>query len=236
MTVSRADLASSLAMQDGDALRAILTAADLPASPTDSPRVLAERITTAIWWNWQTPLGFAAIEPSLEAVVADVAHRLRVYVPGDGEGFGMIADLTQGLLEDLNRRGIRIDDLPPEAQARLGRRWVGTAGLGAGAAGSGAAWWGSGKVLGWLSSPIGRWLPYLPRIGPWFGAIRTGAGAVYLVSGPLGIALAVLSVNSALGANYRRLVPLLLGVGALRPCAVTDAEEIADPSQRPAEA
>ncbi|MBA2322096.1 MAG: hypothetical protein H0V89_13200 [Deltaproteobacteria bacterium] len=236
MTVSRGDLASSLSMQDGDALRAILLAADLPAPAGESPRALAERITTAIWWNWQTPLGFATLEPPLESVVADVARKLRVYVPGDAAGFEMIAELTKGLLADLNRRGIRMDDLSPEAQARLGRRWAGTAGLGAGAAGSGAARWGSGKLLAWMSSPIGRWLPFLPKVGPWFVAIRTGAGAVHLVAGPLGIALAVLSVNHALGTNYRRLVPLLLGVGAMRPSAVADAEEIAGAGQRPGEA
>ena len=50
--------------------------------------------------------------------------------------------------------------------------------------------------------------------------------AVHAVSGPLGIALAVLTFNQALGANYRKLVPLVLGVGALRPPPINEAEVI----------
>jgi hypothetical protein len=235
MTVSRAALATSLSLQDPAALRAILGAAGLAAPDDEAPRALAERIATAIWWNYQTPIGWLATEPSLEAIVAHVARKLRVYVPADQLGWDMIGDLTRGLLADLNRRGVRVDDLSPAARARLGRRWGGAVGFGTGAAGSGAARWGSGKVLGWLGSPIGRWLPWIPKVGPWVGRIRTGATAVYVVSGPLAIALAVLSVNSALGANYQRLVPLLLGVGALGPAPVADAEEV-PLGQEPAEA
>jgi hypothetical protein len=36
----------------------------------------------------------------------------------------------------------------------------------------------------------------------------------------------VLSLNSALGTNYHRLVPLVLGVGALGPEPVQDAEVV----------
>ncbi len=235
MTVSRADLTSSLSLQDPAALRAILLAADLEAPDDLGPSDLAERITRAIWWNYQTPIGWLATEPSLETVIHHVAHKLRVYVPGETLGWDRLAALTEGLLADLNRRGVRVDDLTPEAQARLGRTWGGAVGWGTGALGSAAARWGSGKVLGWLASPLGRWLPWIPKVGPWVGTVGNGATAVYAVSGPLAIALAALSVNSALGANYRRLVPLLLGVGALAPSPVADAVEVPlDPE--PAEA
>jgi hypothetical protein len=235
MSVSRADLAASLAVCEPEALKAILLAAELDATDAEA-KVLAERITEAIWWNYSTPLGYAAGTSSLEAIVAHVSRRLRVYVPGDLDGWGMIHELTKGLLEDLNRRGIRVDDLPPTAQARLGKSWGGSITLGAGSASSAGAWYASGKVAGWLTGPIGRWLPYIPKIGPWIGAVGRGAVVVHAVSGPLAIAMGVLSVNSALGTNYRRLVPLLLGVGALAPQAVAEAQELPRPGPTVAEA
>ncbi len=237
MPVSRADLAASLATVDADALRAVLQGAGLAHGPDDSPRQLADRIADGIWWSATTPLGYAAGAGTLESIVADVARKLRIYVPGDRDGWEMIRELTAGLLADMNRRGVRVDELPPEAQARLGRRWGAAATMGAGSAGSAGAWWGAGKVAGWLGAPIFRWAPYIPKVGAWVGAIRTGAVAVNLVAGPLALALAALSVNSALGANYHRLVPLLLGVGALGPLPVSEAVEVGDVgSQRPAEA
>jgi hypothetical protein len=74
-----------------------------------------------------------------------------------------------------------------------------------------------------LKTPIGRLLPLIPYVGPWVGVVKAGASAVHLVTGPLGVAMLVLSVNSSLGTNYARLVPLVLGVGALGPKPVDDA-------------
>lgn len=236
--VSRADLAASLATHDPAALRSVLHGAGLGHEPDDSARQLADRIADAIWWSYNTPLGYAAGFGTLEGIVADVARKLRIYVPGDLDGWGMIRELSAGLLADMNRRGVRVDELPPEARARLGRRWAASATMGAGAAGSAGAGWAAAKVAGWLSSPIFRWAPYIPRVGPVVGAVRTGAVVVSALSAPVALALAALSVNSALGANYYQLVPLLLGVGALGPAPVAEAVEVGGDIgyQRPAEA
>jgi hypothetical protein len=226
MSVTRAELTESLSLHDPEALRAILDAAGVGDGGRTEARELAARLTDAIWWSYTTPLGYVAGTGSLEQIVAHVARTLRVYVPGDLDGWDALRELTRVLLEDLNRRGVRVDDLPPGAQARLGRRWGGAAVLGVGSAGSAGAWWASGKVAGLLATPIARLLPYVPTVGPWVGTVKAGAATIHLVSGPLAIALAVLSVNSALGANYRKLVPLLLGVGALGPSPVAEAEEV----------
>ena len=41
------------------------------------PAQLATRIADAIWWNWSTPLGYAADRATLEDIVAHVARKLR---------------------------------------------------------------------------------------------------------------------------------------------------------------
>ena len=92
------------------------------------------------------------------------------------------------------------------------------------AASSLAAGWTANRILDLFKGPLGRLLPLLPVVGPWMGTIRWGAGAVSIVSGPLGIALSVASLNTALGSNYNKLLPLLLGVGALGPEPVNDAK------------
>ncbi|MEZ4235212.1 MAG: hypothetical protein R3F59_03420 [Myxococcota bacterium] len=91
-------------------------------------------------------------------------------------------------------------------------------------------------MLALLKTPIGRLLPLLPVVGPWVGVVRTGISGLHFVAGPLGIAMTVLSMNSALGSNYQRLVPLVLGVGALGPQGVSDAQVVTAAPKKPAPA
>jgi uncharacterized protein YaaW (UPF0174 family) len=63
-------------------------------------------------------------------------------------------------------------------------------------------------------------------LAPWVHTIGAGARTVYAVTGPLGVALTVLSFNQALGPNYKTLLPLLLGIGALRPNTSSIADEV----------
>lgn len=68
----------------------------------------------------------------------------------------------------------------------------------------------------------------MPRLGPVFLGLRKGATVVARVSGPVGIALALLSLNQSFGARDDDALPLLLGVGLLVRAAepVIDAEEL----------
>lgn len=68
-------------------------------------------------------------------------------------------------------------------------------------------------------------LPLLPPLAPYVRSLRAGAGAVHAVAGPLGVALSVLSINQALGPSYRKLLPLLLGIGALGVDPAAEAVE-----------
>jgi uncharacterized protein YaaW (UPF0174 family) len=55
--------------------------------------------------------------------------------------------------------------------------------------------------------------------------VTRGAGVAAAIGTPAAAVLAVATVNQAMGTNYQRLVPLLLGVGALRAEPVVDAHE-----------
>jgi hypothetical protein len=240
MSTTREQLQRSLAFQDPAALLLILQAAEVDPRGAESSPDLAARIADAIWWNYSTPLGYVTERSSLEDIVRHLARKLGVAdrVDPDSPVWDQVAALTSALVAEVTDSGVPFDRLDPAAQERLRSSWWPPIGLGTGAGGAFATRWGSARVLALLRSPIGRLLPYLPGVGPWVGGARTALSAVHLVSGPLGIALAVLSVNAALGTNYRRLVPLVLGVGALRPSPVEDAT-VVEPSPEsapPAEA
>jgi len=222
---TRADVHAALTVHEPDALAAILGASGLPTDARDA-KALAQQIVDAIWWSYSTPLGYFADQASFEDIVHHVARRLRVDDRVDAQApvYDQASQLTEALLGSLPRSGVALSDLDGESRRRLGASWLPATLLGGGAGGSFAARWGAAKVLGLLDSPIGRWLPYLPTIGPAVNTARSVSAAVHAVSGPLGVALAILSFNQALGANYRRLVPLVLGVGALGVTPVREAE------------
>lgn len=229
MVTSREDLHATLAVHDPDALRLILLAAEVDPAGATTSADLASRIAEAIWWNFCTPLGYYADRTSLEQIVGHVARKLQVSdrVPEAAPVWSRLDAMTRALVPQAEAaRGVAASDLDASTQDRLGRSWMPTVGYGSGAVSSLGARWTSAQLIKLLDGPLGRLLPFLPVVGRWFSTIRWGAGAVKLVTGPLGIALSVASLNSTLGANYRRLVPLLLGVGALGPDPVSDAEVV----------
>jgi hypothetical protein len=241
MAITRDQLEATLAVHDADALRLILHASDVDPRGAETPAALAARIADAIWWNYCTPLGYLAERTSFEDIVRHLARKLGVgdRVDPDVPVWEQVTALTQALVSTLGAGlppdGISLESLDESTRARLYPSWGAPLGWGSGATSSFATRWGTGKVLALLKTPIGRLLPLLPVVGPWIGAVRAGISTVYFVTGPLGVAMAVLSINSALGTNYARLVPLVLGVGALGPQAVMDAEIVrGEPTPTPA--
>jgi len=235
MATTRDQLEATLAVQDADALRLILAASQVDDRGARTPAELAARIADAIWWNYSSPLGYLAERASFEEIVRHLARKLQVddRVDPDQSVWEQVGALTGALVADVPADGISTASLDETTRGRMSPSWWAPIGWGSTASSSFVTRWGSGKVLALLKTPIGRLLPLLPVVGPWVGAIRAGIGAVYLVSGPLGIALTVLSMNSALSTNYQRLVPLVLGVGALGPQPVHDAEVVPAPEPQP---
>lgn len=231
MATTRDDLERSLAIQDADALRLILDASEVDARGAQTAPELAARIADAIWWNYCTPLGYVTERASFEDVVRHLARRLKVAdrVDPDLPVWDQVDALTRALVAEIPQEGISLSALDDSTRGRLSFSWLPPIGMGAGAGTSFVTRWGLGKALALFKTPVGRLLPLLPGVGPWVGTIRAGMSAVHLVAGPLGIALSVMSLNSSLGANYYRLVPLVLGVGALRPSAVEEADVVPEP-------
>ncbi len=225
MKTTRQDLVDALAVHDPAQLRAILDAVGLGPLEAESPRATAERIAAALWWEYATPLGYVAGHSTFDDIVDHVARKLQVAgAIGETDAWTRLRRMTRLVVA---RNGpVSLEDLSPTHRARLSPSWKRTAAFASGASGSFGSWAAGRAILHFSRTNVGRLLPLVPKVGPVVRGIYSGGGAAALFGGPAGIALAVLAANNALGANYHRLVPLLLGVGALGPSAVHDAVEL----------
>ncbi len=227
MPLTRTDVIGVLAVHDPAELRAILAAAGLPSDGND-PRSLAERIVGALWWHGTTPIGAWVDDPPLEALVERAARRLGVWsrVADTPEGWERLRAFTRAVVGADPRSGVRLDDLDPAIRARLAPDWMPSLWMGGGAGTAAGSAWSAGRLLGFLRGPLGRLIPLFPPLAPTYRAVVGALQAARLVAWPLAMGLAVLAVNHALGPDDRKLVPLLLGVGALAPIDVEDAIEM----------
>ncbi|MEN0068395.1 MAG: hypothetical protein AAGA48_40115 [Myxococcota bacterium] len=228
MATTRDQLEATLSVHDADALMLILMASEVDVRDARTSGELAKRLTDAVWWSYCTPVGYLADQQSLEDIVTHVADRfgLQGHLHARDTVYEQLRTLTRELAPMAETHGISVSDLSEHTRRRLGFDWRPTIGFGGGAAGSFGTRWTANRILDLFKGPIGRLLPLLPIVGPWMNSIRWGASAVSTVAGPLGIALSVASLNASLGPNYRKLLPLLLGIGALGPDPVEDAEVV----------
>ena len=212
MTITRSQLQKTLSAKDHNALRAVLDASEVRYEEGDGSERLADRLVAALWWRTHSPAGQVLIPDDLGQLLDRSARRLDLEL-GEGDTWSRLEALTTELLPA--HRPISVDQLDPEVRKRLTRTiWLqlfGTAAAG-GAAGSRIA---AMRLLTWTSGPLWDLLLLLPKVGPALGTLKTGAGTVAAVSGPVGIALALASLNSLLGPRYDQALPLLLGVGLL---------------------
>ncbi len=212
MTITRTELQQTLSAKDHTALRAVLDASDVRYDEGDRGGQLADRLVAALWWRTHSPAGQVLIPDDLGQLLDRAEQRLDIEL-GEGDTWSRLEALTVALLP--GDRPISADQLDPEVRKRLARTvWLqlfGTAAAG-GAAGSGFA---ATRLLTWTTGPLWDLARLLPKVGPAIVTLRTGAGAVAAVSGPVGIALALASLNSLLGPRYDEALPLLLGVGLL---------------------
>lgn len=227
MTTDRDALVDHLAVHGASDLEAVIEAAGVARRGAESPRELAERLVDAVWWNATTPLGYVTDRSSFEDIVDDVVVRLGMeHTVANGTVWRRLESLTGMLALDLDQRGVGLDDLDSATRAKLMPTfWPQLLGI-SGSAGALSAGRLAANLLKWTGGPVGRLLPYVPYIGPWVKVIRAGSRGISVVAGPLGVALAVVSINQSLGANYHRLVPLILGIGALGAAPVEEAVEI----------
>lgn len=233
MAVRRPDVVAALAVHDPAVLRAILEAAHVSPRSADTPPELAARIADALWWNYCTPAGYLAERATLDDIVDHVSRRLKLELVASG-AWARVRELTVEIARQTASQidvsdpsgGVAYSSLDERVQQRLEPSWMPVA-LGAtGGAGSLTAGMVGRVVVRIGATPIGRLLPFVPYVGPVWKGVRTVGGVAAFVGTPLAIGLSAVALNESLGANYRKLVPLLLGVGALGPTAVEEAWEV----------
>lgn len=212
MPVHRREVEARLARCPAEELAVVLQVAGLRAAEEEGAEVLARRLAAALWWRTHTPLGGALLPDQLDALLDRVERKLELR-RGEGDAWQRLAALRRRLLPDGRPRGL--DELDPELRRRLARTH--RLAIGGLAAGTGAA---AGRIAAWrlLAATTGPWwdlLPLVPKLGPVFLGLRAGAGAVLRLSGPVGLALALLSLNASFGAADDEALPLLLGIGLL---------------------
>lgn len=234
MPVRKADLSHALAAHDAEALGQILDAAGVGRRGAITPHELADRVADGLWWGWCTPAGYVVDRVVLEDIVADVTRRLGLTAEVADEGdvwaqlWALLGTLARrhGVATHATREnpGVSIDDLEP-VSARLSPSWFPGAATAGGAAGSFAAGVAGRLVVTIGNTPVGRLLPFVPYVGPMWRGVRAAGGIAAVAGTPLSVALALISINQGLGTRYDKVVPLLLGVAALRPVAMAEAEE-----------
>lgn len=212
MPVSRAELQQTLSTREAPALRAVLDAAEVRYAEVDDAERLAERLCKALWWRTHSPAGQVLLADDLDQLVDRAARRLELDLP-EGDAWERLEALTAELLP--RGRPVTVEDLDPKVRKRLARTvWLQLLGTSAAGGAVGSRYLAL-RLLGWTAGPVWDLIRFLPKVGPVLIGLRTGAGTVAAVSGPVGIALAVASLNSVLGPRYDEALPLLLGVGLL---------------------
>jgi hypothetical protein len=214
MAVTHQDVVDRLATCDPQELRLVLEAAAVPTRGAETPRALAERVADALWWSWASPLAWASGQVTLDQMVNGVARRLKVKDQVAGEdAWERLDALTSALA--ATGGPVAFEALRADHQARARGSVFPSLAFGGGA-GSSYVTGAAGRLfLRFAASPIGRVLPWIPQVAPWFHAIRKASAVAAAVGTPLAVALGVLAVNRSLGTRWRRFLPLLLSVGTL---------------------
>lgn len=222
MAITQTDFANALSRCDAPALAVVLDAAEIRVRDGDDPSSMGKRLASALWWRTHTPVGKVAMADDLGGIIRRVARKAKVELPESSDDLELLEALTQALAPEDE---LDLTQLDPTVMKRLRTshwaEWfgVGTAGTAVGGKFVAATY------LKW-TAPVVDWLPYVPKIGPILVGARTVSNTVVKVAGPIGIGVSLLTLNSVLGADLDRALPLLLGSGlALRNASPPPAPE-----------
>ena len=210
MPVAQKELESILASRDPKLLERVLDVGEVWfPDGADAPE-LAKRLTNALWRRTHSPLGRMVVPDALDDIVDTVEKKLKLDL-GEGEVWSRLDAMTDELL--TTDRLLTYDELPPKSKKKLEKAlWLDLAGVGT-AGGAAASRWMARNLLKWTKGPLWDLIKLIPRVGPVLGTIRGSAGTVAAVSGPLGVTVALLTLNHTFGPEYDRALPLLLGIG-----------------------
>ncbi|MFT4974205.1 MAG: hypothetical protein ACI8S6_000087 [Myxococcota bacterium] len=210
MSVTRQELQEILTRRDPRQLERVLDASEVWFPEGSDGAELSRRLVDALWWRTHSPLGKAVLPDALDDLVERYERKLGMEL-GVGDAWQRLEALTAHMLP--TDRALSVEELPEDARKKLEKAlWLDMAGVSLAGSSAGARW-AARTLLKWTKGPLWDLIKHIPRLGPALGTIRIGAGKVALVSGPLGITVALLTLNHTLGPDYDRALPLLLGVG-----------------------
>ena len=202
-----------------DELRSILISAKLDPPEKDASRDdIIDVIVSAIWSSSHTPVGQLISPHSLRDIIEELSQKLSISLYNQKglkeSDLDILDEFTAQLLPTQNE--ISIDELPEDIQKQLKTSLTQTfLGLGTTSTSIISRLLGK-KLLDILALPLLQWLRLIPKVGPIIISIRGAANVVVGLSGPLGIAATLWTVNSILGPKWDRCIILILGIGLLR--------------------
>ena len=179
-----------------------------------------KHIVEAFWWNCQSIFGYlAGSEPSYSQIVCQVAEKL------DIDYFGLNAEDLEGQIAQKVLETVW-ENMTPEQKVKIedelrrtaqkfdkGGTLAGSASIFAALTGAQLSGFGiylaASTALGTLTGVIGVTLP--------FAVYTTMSSAIAVIIGPVGwIGAGLFTIWKLTGANYKRLIPAILYVSALR--------------------
>ena len=213
MPINRHSLSEHIAQAPHELICEVLTQAKIDHDPKNTTVELAELLTKKLWWKAHTPIGYQIAQHTLESILAIYAQKLDIQLEGEG-GWTQLKSLTDQLVPiDTD---ISFENLPEDLRDRLrSSAWKTVTGAGGTATAAGSRW-AAVRILGAMTGPIWQWLRFVPKLGPVLIGVRTAAGWVATLSGPIAVASAIYTVNQALGPRWDDALPLLLGIGLIQ--------------------
>lgn len=204
-------LRSALSERDPHLLAAVLDSADVAHDGADEGAAeLADKLVSALWWRTHSPAGQVLAQDDLGRLVDRVGGRLGVDT-GEGDPLARLGALTDALLPD--NRPLDLGALSPDTRKRLRRAAWGQLLGWSGVGGAVASRLAAVRLLAVMKGPVWDLVRFLPKVGPALVTLKGATGTVAAASGPVGVVLALATLNHALGPRYDRALPLLVGAG-----------------------
>jgi len=207
---TQAELCQLLSQYPTLLLSEILESNQFVVDNKSSSEELAKNIANEVWKQSHTPFGEFVLPKSLEQILQVYSSKLDIQIDKDAPIETQLEVLRSAIMS--KNPEIQFSDIPIEIKQRLEQSILPNV-LGFSAAGGAAGTgWAARKFLDWTNS---KWLDIIkriPKIGPTVIVVRGIAGTVARFSGPVGIAIALWSVNQSLGPKWDRCLGLLLGI------------------------
>ena len=181
----------------------------------------AKTIAEEVWKQSHTPLSEWVKPKSLEQILQIYSQKLDIDIDDTASVAQQLEELRVAIMSQ--NPDVQLSDIPNELKDRLEQSIIPNI-LGFSAAGGAVGTrWAAFKFLDWTNSKWLDLIKFIPKIGPTIIVVRGIAGTVARFSGPIGIAIALWSVNQSLGPKWDRCLGLLLGISLCLQTPVANA-------------